>query len=103
MITVNNTNCLPCRFVHFCGFTGATVAEGRFGGTFVVAPIVVLGWVSFFFTCGCGLATLSDDSESVLLSVEPEEPDPAEQLFELAELSDFCEGAALVNKPNAIK
>lgn len=43
MITVNNTNCLPCRFVHFCGFTGATVAEGRFGGTFVVAPIVVLG------------------------------------------------------------
>lgn len=43
MITVNNTNRLPCRFVHFCGFTGATVAEGRFGGTFVVAPIVVLG------------------------------------------------------------
>lgn len=67
-----------------------------------MALIVVLGWVSFFFVCGCGLVTLSDDSESVLLSVEAEEPDPAEQLFELAELSDFCDCADLVNKPNAI-
>lgn len=38
----------------------------------------------------------------MLLSVEAEEPDPAEQLFELAELSDFCDCADLVNKPNAI-
>lgn len=35
--------------------------------------------------------TLSDDSESVLLSVLPEDAEPTE-LFELAELSDFCGG-----------
>lgn len=46
---------------------------------------------------------LSDDSESVLLSEEPEEPDPAEQLFELAELSDFCGCADFANKANKIK
>lgn len=91
---------LLCRFVHFCGFTGATVADGRFGGAFVVAVTVALGWVSFFFTRGCGLATLSDDSESVLLFEEPEEPDPAEQLLELAELSDFCGCADFANKPD---
>lgn len=33
--------------------------------------------------------TLSDDSESELLSELPEDPEPPE-LFELAELSDFC-------------
>ena len=47
----------------------------------------------FFFTCcGCGLATLSEESESELLSEEPEEPEPPEPPepdFELAELSDF--------------
>jgi len=32
--------------------------------------------------------TLSDDSESLLLSVLPEDAEP--ELLELAELSDFC-------------
>lgn len=38
---------------------------------------------------------LSDDSESVLLSVLPEDAEPPE-LFELAELSDFCGCAGFV-------
>jgi len=35
------------------------------------------------------VVTLSDDSDSLLLSVLPEDAEPPE-LFELAELSDFC-------------
>lgn len=44
---------------------------------------------------------LSDDSESVLLSVLPEDADPPE-LFELAELSDFCGCVGFVTINNIV-
>jgi hypothetical protein len=77
--------------VHFCGFTGATAAEGLLGGTLAVVVLfanVLLDCISFFFGRGWELVTLSDDSESLLLSVLPEDAEP--ELLELAELSDFC-------------
>lgn len=81
----------PCRLVTaFCGFTGATAAEGLLGGALVTVLLAsVLDCVSFFFGWGWELVTLSDDSESELLSELPEDAEPPE-LFELAELSDFC-------------
>lgn len=73
----------------FCGLAAATEARGL-----LVAVLVVVdlggGWDSFFFGCCCGLAALSEESDSELLSVDADEPepDPAE-LLELAELSDL--------------
>lgn len=91
MLQIGKKNCIskPCRFVHFCVFIGATVADGLLDAT----VFNILDCVSFFFGCGWELVTLSDDSESVLLSVLPEDADPPE-LLELAELSDFCDCAA---------
>jgi len=80
----------PCRLVTAFCFTGATATEGLLGGTLITVLLVsVLDCVSFFFGWGWELVMLSDDSESELVSELPEDAEPPE-LFELAELSDFC-------------
>jgi len=47
------------------------------------------------------IPTLSDDSESELLSELPEDAEPPE-LFELTELSDFCGCTGFVTTGNNI-
>lgn len=83
------------RLIVFCDFTEET--EAFFFTAFDVDVALGVGGGSFFFTGGCGLAGLSDDSDSELLSEDAEEPVPDAELLELAELSDFA--ICLVTKP----
>lgn len=96
------------RLEFFWGLTAATATDALFGGKLLVALAPPELLFCFFFTAcwGCGLATLSDESESELLSEDPElpePPEPSEQLFELAELSDFEGCWGLVTKPVKIR
>lgn len=89
---------LLCFFELFWGFTVATDVALLLFAVLDTGVGLEIGWGSFFFGGGSGLGSLSDESESELLSVDAEdpEPDPAE-LFELAELSDLAN--CLVIKP----
>lgn len=56
----------------------------------VLVTGVDLAGGSFFFGGGCGLGSLSEESESLLLSVDNDDTDsPDAELLELAELSDL--------------